>query len=315
MEESAFQYAARKPFFQCLDVAFCTITPMRLLRLFTLSLRPKQWAKNLFLFAALVFTGRLRQPESVALAVAAFALFSLFSGSLYVVNDVRDREVDRLHPVKSRRPVASGELPARPALLLAATLAVLSLSASFSLGRGFGLAVAAYGALMLLYSGILKRAMFVDVIAIAAGFALRIAAGAFVLGEVPTHWSLICVFFLTLFLGFAKRKADLLVQARQGKGRLVLAGYGEELLQMLLTLTAGCTILAYCFFTLTSGKDIRLVYTLPFVVYGILRYLQLVMTPDLADRPDELFWRDWPLLANNALWLGACALILYANHH
>ncbi|MBI3289489.1 MAG: decaprenyl-phosphate phosphoribosyltransferase [Elusimicrobia bacterium] len=279
--------------------------------LFVRSLRPKQWTKNLFIFASLVFTGRLHQPGSVAAAGAAFALFSLFSGSLYVINDIRDRDGDRLHPVKSRRPVASGALPVGTAFALAATLGAASLIASFCLARGFGLAVLAYGVLMLLYSGVLKRLMFIDVIVISIGFALRVAAGAFVLGETPTHWSLICVFFLTLFLGFSKRKADLLVQQRQSQGAFVLAGYDGDLLRMLLTLTASCTILAYCFFTLTSGKDIRLVYTLPFVVYGILQYLHLIMTPDLADRPDELFWRDAPLLINNGLWICACALILY----
>jgi 4-hydroxybenzoate polyprenyltransferase len=278
---------------------------MTLTRGLLVSLRPHQWIKNLVVLAALAFSKHLFEPDAFLRAALAFAVFCALAGAAYLVNDLVDLEQDRQHPLKRRRPIASGALPATVARGAASALVVSALGASVWLGRAFVLAALAYLLLTLAYS-----------LAIAIGFVLRAVAGAFAIGVRFSDWLLVCTILLALFLALAKRRHELVTLEDAAGHRRILKEYGPYLLdQMIAVVTASC-LTAYAFYTLAPEtvekyRTERLSWTIPFVIYGIFRYLYLVHRKDQGGSPTEVLLADRPLLAAVALWAVVVIAIVY----
>jgi 4-hydroxybenzoate polyprenyltransferase len=282
-----------------------------------LSLRPAQWTKNLLVFAGVLFGRRLLDPIAVVRAGAAFAIFCVLSGVVYLINDVADRESDRRHPLKSRRPIASGVLPASTALGAACGGGIAALAAAFALSVPFGLVAAAYLGLLVLYSGPLKNIVIIDVLTIAVGFALRAAGGAVVVDVAISHWLIICTILLALFMALAKRRHEIVLLAGDASShRAILGEYSAYLLDQMIAVVTASTLISYAFYTISPETEARfgtgwLGFTIPFPLYGIFRYLYLVHRRDGGGSPAELLLTDRPLLVCVALWALAVALIIY----
>jgi 4-hydroxybenzoate polyprenyltransferase len=279
------------------------------------STRPKQWIKNGFVFAALVFASRLGYPSLVLRTVAAFCLFSLLSAGVYLLNDAVDAEADRRHPLKANRPVAAGRISVSQALALSGACVVLGVGLSFALDLHFGLIAAGYVALNAAYSLYLKHLVLIDVFAIAGGFVLRAAGGAAVITVAISPWLYLCTILISLFLGFGKRRHELLLLEDTARvHRRNLEEYTGPLLDDLVNIVAGATIIAYSMYTFFASavpQNHAMMATIPFVLYGVFRYLLLVHRTDISGSPEEAVWRDVPLLMNLVLWVVACIVILH----
>ena len=282
-----------------------------------ISLRPEQWTKNLFVFAGLLFGRRLLEPDSVLLAWATFVIFCALSGAVYLFNDVVDREADRAHPLKSSRPVASGALSPRLAVLVAGFLGAAAIQWAVLLRPALGLVAAAYLALLLVYSTLLKHVVIVDVLTIAAGFVLRAVAGALAVSVPISHWLLVCTTLLALFLALSKRRHELtLLTGGATEHRRILQEYSPYLLDQMVGVVTASTLVAYAIYATSPetaerlGTD-RLGLTIPFVLYGIFRYLYLVHQKRGGGSPAAMLLADRPLLLCVALWVASVVLILY----
>jgi len=278
-------------------------------------MRPRQWTKNFFVFAGLLFTlDRYHPVTDYARVVLAFALFCILSGSIYLLNDIRDAEQDRKHPVKCQRPIASGKLPQPAAWIAAQLLLLVGLAGSFSLDLGFAVTAALYASLLTAYSLFLRDVVILDVMTIAAGFVLRAAAGAAVIHVTISPWLLMCTVLLALFLALAKRRQELLRLEEHASGhRSSLEHYSVPFLDQLINITAASSIIAYAlytFFSQTGSQHPYMMATLPFVIYGIFRYLFLIHKNAATDSPELLLLADKPLLIDIVLWAVACALIV-----
>lgn len=282
-----------------------------------LSARPKQWIKNGFVFAALIFASKIGHPDLVLKTLAAFGLFSLLSASTYLFNDIMDREADRRHPLKRNRPIASGRLSVRPAAISAIGSLVVGLGLSGLLDYRFGLIAAGYVALSAAYSVYLKHLVLIDVFAIAGGFVLRAAGGAAVIHVHISPWLYLCTILLSLFLGFGKRRHELLVLEEGARvHRRNLEEYTGPLLDDLINIVAGATVIAYSLYTFTpfssaAPKNHAMMITIPFVLYGVFRYLLLVHRTDFSGAPEEAVWRDIPLLLDLVAWVATSSFILH----
>jgi 4-hydroxybenzoate polyprenyltransferase len=282
-----------------------------------LSLRPDQWTKNLFVFAALVFSQRLSGANAVAKAVFAFFVFCALSGAVYLVNDVFDREQDQRHPFKAKRPIASGALSPPTALTAAALIGAIALAAAFLLGLPFLAAAFAYLALLVTYSAFLKHIVILDVLTIAAGFTLRAVAGAAAILVPISHWLLVCTTLLALFLALSKRRHEIVLLTNNATDhRPILEDYTPYLLDQMIAVVTASTLIAYAFYTISPETTEKfgttlLTLTIPFPLYGIFRYLYLVHRRDLGGSPAELLVNDRPLLACVALWAISVILIIY----
>jgi 4-hydroxybenzoate polyprenyltransferase len=272
------------------------------------AMRPRQWTKNLLLFAGIVFAAKLGDPSRWAAAVAAFAAYCAASSAAYLVNDVHDVASDRLHPVKRFRPVARGELGCRAALALAGVIVVAALVLAGSLGPASLACLVAFVGLQAAYSLALKAFELVDVIAIAGLFVLRAAAGAIAVDVRISEWLLLCTFLLALFVALGKRRAELGLEGVNA--RASLSGYSVPLVDQLLSIVAAATIAAYTGYTLAAHDTRWLVATIPLVVYGLFRYLLLLHRRGLGEEPEALLVEDLPLLATVAAWAAACGVIL-----
>ena len=289
------------------------------------SMRVYQWTKNLVLFAGLVFTLKVLDPVFVIPAIAGFFTFSLAVSGMYLLNDVLDVERDRLHPEKRRRPVASGALPVPAALTAAIVLLALGLGGSYAIGWRFGSTTLAYVLLTLSYSLILKKVVLLDVISIALGFVLRATAGVELLRDrAPlgaesielSPWLLVCAFFLALFLAIGKRRHELSVlEGDASRHRAALGSYTGKLLDQLVAVVTSATVLAYSVYTIApetlakfGGRPLYL--TIPFVLYGIFRYLYLMYAEEKGGNPSEHLLRDRATLVNVILWCAAVLAIL-----
>ncbi len=282
-----------------------------------ISLRPGQWTKNLFVFAALVFAERLGDIESVLKAVIAFFVFCALSSTVYLVNDVLDREQDRRHPLKARRPIASGELSPTLALAAAAVVGIAAMIAASALGWQFFQTAAAYVVLLIAYSAFLKHIVILDVLTIAAGFTLRAAAGAAAIAVPMSHWLLVCTTLLALFIALSKRRHELtLLTDTAIDHRPILSDYTPYLLDQMISVVTASTLIAYVFYTISPettakfGTDL-LSLTIPFPLYGIFRYLFLVHLRDKGGSPAELVVNDRPLLLCVGLWALSVIVIIY----
>lgn len=281
------------------------------------SMRPQQWVKNLFLFAALVFSGHLFIEGDLGRTVAGFLLFSLTASGMYIFNDIADLERDRLHPVKKLRPLPSGRLPVGVAAGTAIVLSLAGLGGAWLLQPGFGGIVATYVALNLLYSVRLKHIVILDVMTIAAGFVLRVLGGAAIIAVPTSEWLIICTVLLSLFLGFSKRRHELtMLEATADNHRAVLQHYSPYFLDQMIGIVTASTVMSYILYTIsddTVGKfgTKNLIYTVPFVLYGIFRYLYLVHKRDEGGDPTRLALTDRPLLVNTILWIVTASAIIY----
>ena len=281
------------------------------------SLRPDQWTKNLIVFAALIFAVKLLDPAATAKAAAAFLIFCALSGAVYLVNDVADREQDREHPVKRMRPIAAGDLSPGAAMMAAAVLSAIALTASFGLRPAFGVVAAAYLALFVVYTRSLKHLVVLDVMTIAIGFVLRAVAGGLVINVHISNWLLVCTMLGALFLGFAKRRHEITLLAAGAKGhRRILEEYDPYLLDQMIGVVAAATMVAYIIYcaspeTHASFGTEWMVLTTPFPIYGLFRYLYLVHRKAGGGSPSDMLLEDRPLLACVLLWGITSVLIIY----
>jgi 4-hydroxybenzoate polyprenyltransferase len=283
------------------------------------ALRPRQWTKNAFVFAGLLFGGQLFERAAVLRSVLAFAVFCAAASAVYLANDVADRGQDALHPVKRARPIASGRLGTRFALGTSVVLALAALMGSAALSRPVLWIVLAYLLSSLLYTAGLKRVHVLDVMVVAAGFVLRAAAGAAALPVEISPWLLCCTFLLALYLAIAKRRAELsLLGAEAEQHRPALARYTVPLLDGWLTALTGATIVSYALYT-QSQRTVEhfgttdLLYTLPFVVYALFRYHELVVRRGAGGDPGNVLARDPGLLVALAGWTVTAAVIVYRH--
>jgi 4-hydroxybenzoate polyprenyltransferase len=281
------------------------------LRAVLVSLRPRQWTKNLLLFAGIIFAAKLGDASRWLEAFAAFAAYCAASSASYLVNDVRDAPHDRAHPVKSTRPIARGELSPRAASALAGVLLVLSVGLVVPLGLASLAFLCGFVLLQAAYTFRLKHVVLIDVMTIAGLFVLRAAAGAAGVHVRISPWLLLCTALLALFLALAKRRGELvLVGAEATPGRPVLEGYSLAFVDQLVAVVAACTIIAYSLYTFTARDSKALMVTIPFVVFGVFRYLLLIHRQDLGEEPEEVLLRDVPILVCIAAWAVCAAIIL-----
>ncbi|HYI13821.1 MAG TPA: decaprenyl-phosphate phosphoribosyltransferase [Thermomicrobiales bacterium] len=279
------------------------------------AIRPKQWTKNAIVFAALVFDLKLFDLDRLLTVIGAFVCFCLASSAVYVVNDLHDVESDRLHPKKRHRPIASGQISRQSAWLLVALLLLICIPLALALRPEFGAVLLGYLALMTAYTFVLKHLVIVDVFAISAGFVLRAAGGAVVLDIPISPWLYVCTVLLSLFIGFGKRRHELLLlEVKAGSHRRNLEEYSPELLDQFITISAAATIMAYSLYTFeadTLPDDRSMMLTIPFVLYAIMRYLFLVHRRDGGGSPEQILLSDMPLLGCITLWGIVAVAILY----
>ncbi|MEO0068017.1 MAG: decaprenyl-phosphate phosphoribosyltransferase [candidate division WOR-3 bacterium] len=281
------------------------------------SMRPKQWVKNLLVFAALVFSENLLDLPKVLRSFGAFVAFCLVSGAVYIYNDIVDKEQDRIHPKKRLRPIASGQLPVFPAAIAGTVAVIIGIGAGFYLDWRFGLIIAFYFLLQLAYSFSLKKIVVLDVMVVAAGFALRAISGTYVIRVQISPWLFVCAILLALFLALAKRRHELLFLEGGGiSHRSVLGKYSETLLDQMIAVATSATVIAYCLYTIAPETVHKfgthnLILTVPFVLYGIYRYLYLVYRKEEGGAPEKVLFTDLPLIIDVLLWLLSVVIILY----
>jgi 4-hydroxybenzoate polyprenyltransferase len=282
-----------------------------LLRAALLSLRPRQWTKNLLLFAGIIFAAKLGDASRWTEALAAFAAYCAASSASYLVNDVRDAAHDRTHPVKRTRPIARGELSPRLAEAIAGLLVLSAFLLVAPLGIASILFLCTFFALQAAYTLALKHVVLLDVMTIGGLFVVRAAAGAAAVEVRISPWLLLCTALLALFLALAKRRGELvLVGAEETPGRPVLEGYSLALVDQLVTIVAASTVISYCLYTFTARDSKAMMITIPFVVFGVFRYLLLMHRRDIGEEPEEVLLRDAPILVCIAGWAACAAIIL-----
>ncbi len=280
------------------------------------TMRPKQWPKNAFLFAALVFDRQLFTLESFLITLLAFILFCLTSSLVYIINDLADIEKDQQHPRKRERPLASGKLSKKTAITTAVVLSLLVFPAAFILDLGLGLILFGYLILMLAYSFYLKNLPLIDVMIIAAGFVLRVAAGLVIIEtERFSPWLFVTTTFLALFIALGKRRTEIhLLESAAESHRRVLSGYSLDLLDQMLTVVLSVTLMTYCLYTFSAEilpGNHSMMLTIPFVIYGLFRYLYLVRVKNIGGAPEEVVLTDHPMQAAVGLWALTVIAILY----
>ena len=282
-----------------------------------IAMRPRQWVKNGLVLAALFFARQWENIPAVIAAVLAFASFCMLSSFTYLLNDIRDAEEDRLHPLKRHRPIASGKLSAEFAGLASLFLLAAGLGLAFYVNLETGLVGAAYVALTVFYQLGLKEMVILDVLAIAAGFVLRAVAGATAIRAEISPWLLICTVQLALFLALGKRRQEIVMLGDEAANhRRSLGQYSTYLLDQMIAVVTASTVMSYALYTI-SARTVHLVgstammYTIPFVIYGIFRYLYLIHTCNEGDAPDRVLLTDKPLLINVLLYLIAALIILH----
>jgi 4-hydroxybenzoate polyprenyltransferase len=283
------------------------------------SARPGQWVKNVLVFAPLVFAQQALEPLALARTLAAFALFCLASAAVYLLNDLLDRDQDRRHPLKRHRPIAARELAPGAAATAAALLGAGALGAATLLDPRLGLVLGAYLLVNLAYVRLLKHLVIIDVMTVASGFLLRVVAGGVAVGVPLSAWLLLCTSLLALFLGFGKRRHELVLLEGGAAGhRPILAEYSPYFLDQMIAVVTTSTLVCYALYTMDPAvhqklHTARLPLTIPFVLYGIFRYLYLVHQKEGGGDPAQAVLADRPLLIDVLLWIGAVFAILYAR--
>lgn len=289
------------------------------------NLRPRQWTKNLILFAGLIFSQNTAELALLLRAAAGCLLFCLLSGAIYVMNDIADVEMDRRHPSKKKRPIAAGRLAPRNAAVGAVMLTIISLGTAFLLGRGFGLTATGFFLLNVVYTFVLKKIVILDVLAIAGGFVLRAVGSVEVLREATEHiplspWLILCTALLAMFLGFAKRRVEF-AEEKSGTGviRPSLHDYSELLLNLLIGGSFALTVTAYILYTVSPGtvqqfQTGNLVLTVPFVITGMSRYLVLIFKDGQGGHPHEILLTDGRIQLSVLGWIVTACLVIGLRH-
>jgi 4-hydroxybenzoate polyprenyltransferase len=281
------------------------------------TLRIKQWIKNLIIFAPLIFSENVFYTPLLLKSVLAFVLFCLISGAAYILNDIKDLEEDRLHPLKSKRPLASGRLKKSQALFTFFFLVIISLMGAFLINISFCIALGVYLVLQVAYSFWLKHVVILDVFLIATGFLIRVIAGGLVIEVQLSPWLFICTILLALFLALSKRRHELiLLNESAGIHRPILKEYNPHLLDQMIAVVTASTVISYCLYTISSETIEKfgtrnLIFTVPFVLYGIFRYLYLVHQKNKGGSPELLIITDKPLLIDVFLWIATAIAIIY----
>ena len=282
--------------------------------------RPNQWIKNMFLFASLIFSRHLFEGDFVLTELHAFLVFCLLSSAIYVLNDVADREADSLHPIKRTRPIAAGTISPAAGVVFALLLLVVTAVLAGMLSRSFQYAAAIYAVLNIGYSFWLKRVILVDVFIIAAGFMLRVLAGAFAIDVEVSHWLVLCTLFVSLFLAISKRRGELMLvrDANNYSERPVLREYDIAFIDQIITVTAAGMAISYALYTVADRtvamfKTENLIFTTVFVLFGIFRYLFVLKQKKIEDNPAVLLLSDPVMIVNVGAWFVSCVLIIYFN--
>jgi 4-hydroxybenzoate polyprenyltransferase len=283
------------------------------------ALRPRQWLKNGFVFAPLLFGKMFLRPDKLVLALTAFVLFSAMASAVYILNDIMDRERDRAHPAKRHRPIASGRLPIPVAVVTAVLLAGFALGYAALRLPDFALILLAYASINVGYSLGLKHLVILDIFAIAIGFVLRVSGGAIAISVEASRWLLTCTIFISLFLAACKRRGEMTLVGETTATRTVLASYSIGFIDQIINLSATATILTYALYTLDPVTIQKLgtgdlVYTLPFVIYGVLRYMHIVQHKGGGGSPTEALLRDRTILVTVAAYVGLVIWLLLGHH-
>ena len=280
------------------------------------ALRPQQWIKNLFVFAPLIFSQNVLNQALVLRSALAFLAFCLISSAVYLLNDLRDIEEDRQHPLKAHRPLASGRLKRSTAVAALAIIAPAGFLVALLVNRSFVFIALGYFALQIAYTLWLKHVVILDIFVVASGFLLRVVAGGFAIRVYLSSWLLICTTLLALFLAMGKRRHEIvLMEGRAASHRPILKEYNIYLLDQMISVVTASTLLAYCLYTISEETVAKfgtrnLIFTVPFVLYGIFRYLYLIHQKAEGGTPESLIIRDKPLLVAIALWIGFAAAVL-----
>jgi 4-hydroxybenzoate polyprenyltransferase len=282
-----------------------------------ISLRPKQWTKNVLLFAGLIFSKNLFQFPLFLKVAAGFVVFCALSGAGYLINDILDLRQDRIHPLKSKRPLASGRLTVPAAFSTALVLAVSGLAAAFSINVFFGLIALVYMSTTLGYTLFFKHVVILDMIVLATGFVLRAVAGVTVIHVTISSWLLVCTIFLALFLTLGKRRHELILLGEDAQAhRPILEEYSPYLLDQMVSVVTASTLMTYTLYTMAPETIEKfgtrnLVLTTPFVLFGIFRYLYLMHQKNLGGSPEQILLKDIPMVINSLLYFIATSLIIY----
>ncbi len=283
-------------------------------------IRPKQWLKNLFVFAPLIFARELFLLEADLIAVRAFLAFCFTASAIYIINDIADAEADRAHPEKRHRPIASGEVSPPQALVLLSALIILTVVIVSGMDPRFITILGAYFLFNLAYSFRLKEVLLLDVFIVAAGFMFRVLGGAYAIDVRVSSWLVLCSLFISLFLGFAKRRGELATvgpDPEGGAGRKVLRLYSMAFIDQLLTIVAAGTVISYALYTVaprtieTFGTE-KLIYTTVFVLYGVFRYMYLIQTTSKVENPTNAVTSDLPIIVTGLLWILSCVVLIYS---
>ncbi len=279
-------------------------------------IRPHQWIKNVFVFAGLIFSRNFLFPSSIVKSVVAFVLFCLLSSGVYILNDIFDYEEDRVHPSKKKRPIAAGTVAKRTGMIVASFIIVAALVGAYFTAVPFFYTCIIYTLLMILYSAVVKKVIILDVLFVATGYVLRAIAGAVVINVEISPWLLLCTLLLALFLAISKRRSEIIRLGEQAvQHRKTLSSYSVNLLNQMIGIVTSACIVSYCLYTLAPETTAKfgggsLIYTIPFVLYGIFRYLYLTFRSADAEAPEKIITRDIPLQICLVLWAAVCIVIL-----
>lgn len=275
-------------------------------------LRPKQWIKNFFVFAALLFSRNIDKPSYIITAAAAFTAFCITSSAVYIFNDLLDIEKDRKHPRKKNRPLASGALRKGEAVTFLLLLIPIAVYVAFSINFSFGLTVVLYFVNNILYTLYIKHMVILDVMSIALGFILRVVGGAVAIGVEISPWLLLCTLLLALFLGFSKRRNELVVLQEDAQNhRAILEHYSLDFIDNMLSIVTASTVISYSMYTFFANEDKFSMITILYVLYGIFRYQYIIYNKNMGESPEEVVLTDKPLLINIILWIITSIIILY----
>jgi len=276
-------------------------------------MRPKQWIKNFFVFAAIIFSGKFFDFQILELNILTFILFSLTSSSIYIINDIIDIDKDRCHPQKKKRPLASGELKVVWAIILDIIIIIFVSFISFKyLNYKVYMIFAIYFIVNILYCFILKNLVIIDVMVITFCFVLRVESGSITTGVSVSSWLFLCTILLALFLSINKRKSEIItLKDKSFTHRTILKEYSIPLLDKMLTIVTPSILISYCLYTFSSTQSKTMMYTIPFVLYGIFRYQYLMEKENIGGKPEDVFEKDMPFLINIILWVISVVVIIY----
>ncbi|GBF35367.1 membrane protein [Desulfocucumis palustris] len=275
-------------------------------------MRPRQWTKNLFVFAGVVFSKNAFNPEMLWTSIAAFVIFCLLSSGVYLINDIVDIEKDRQHPKKKNRPLAAGKISVKGAISAAILLSAAALAGAFAISPALGGLSALYFSLMVLYSFYLKQVIILDVFTIASGFVIRVVAGTEAIQVYLSPWVVMCTAFLALFIALGKRRNEMKLLGNGAQNhRNTLESYTLPLIDQMISIVTASTMVTYFLYTFKSGQSLASMATVPFVLFGLFRYLYLVYSENSGGSPEEIILTDRPLQVDLVLWIIISMALIY----